>query len=358
VPNISSFVPTISAMPPYPSNLVDGFDPNLKLPRSYQWNVALEKSFGGHQAISATYVGQAGRDLLRQEALYQPNANFQGAFELTGNGARSNYNAFQFQYRRPLATWVQALLNYTYSHSLDNASNDVIAGLSNTVISAANDYASSDFDVRHSFSGALTFVLPSAGKSEALAQVTKDWSLDTVIVARTGFPINPTVSAPSSLGASYIRPDRVPSQPVYVYGAQCAQVFGPVSQGGNGALEVGQMCPGGMGLNPTAFDATTPVAENRQGTLGRNAIPGFGLTQVDLSMGRKFSITERLKVQFRADAFNLFNHPNFTNPGGYLSGGPSELLSRETLNTGLGGLNPIFQEGGPRSLQLSLRLAF
>jgi len=358
VPNISSFVPTISAMPPYPSNLVDGFDPNLKLPRSYQWNVALEKSFGGHQAISATYVGQAGRDLLRQEALYQPNANFQGAFELTGNGARSNYNAFQFQYRRPLATWVQALLNYTYSHSLDNASNDVIAGLSNTVISAANDYASSDFDVRHSFSGALTFVLPSAGKSEALAQVTKDWSLDTVIVARTGFPINPTVSAPSSLGASYIRPDRVPSQPVYVYGAQCAQVFGPVSQGGNGALEVGRMCPGGMGLNPTAFDATTPVAENRQGTLGRNAIPGFGLTQVDLSMGRKFSITERLKVQFRADAFNLFNHPNFTNPGGYLSGGPSELLSRETLNTGLGGLNPIFQEGGPRSLQLSLRLAF
>ena len=154
VPNISSFVPTISAMPPYPSGYVDGFDPNLKLPRSYQWNVALEKSFGGHQAISATYVGQAGRDLLRQEALYQPNANFQGAFELTGNSARSNYNAFQLQYRRPLASRVQALLNYTYSHSLDNASNDVIAGLSNTVISAANDYASSDFDVRHSFSGA------------------------------------------------------------------------------------------------------------------------------------------------------------------------------------------------------------
>ena len=118
------------------------------------------------------------------------------------------------------------------------------------------------------------------------------------------------------------------------------------------------MCPGGMGLNPTAFDAATPVAENRQGTLGRNAIPGFGLTQVDLSIGRKFSITERLNVQFRADAFNLFNHPNFTNPAGYLSGGPSDLLSQETLNTGLGGLNPIFQEGGPRSLQLSLRLAF
>ena len=169
VANIGFFVPTISSMPPYPGLAIEGFDPNLKLPRSYQWNVALEKSFGGRQAISATYVGQAGRDLLRQEALYQPNANFQVAFELTGNGARSNYNAFQLQYRRPLSSRVQALLNYTYSHSLDNASNDVIAGLSNTVISAANDYASSDFDVRQSFSGALTFAVPSVGTSGALS---------------------------------------------------------------------------------------------------------------------------------------------------------------------------------------------
>ena len=358
VANIGSFVPTISAMPPYPSNDSFGFDPNLKLPRSYQWNVALEKSFGGRQAISATYVGQAGRDLLRQEALYLPNANFQGGFQLTRNDARSNYNALQLQYRRPLSSRVQALLNYTYSHSLDNASNDVIAGLSNTVISSANDYASSDFDVRHSFSGALTFAVPSLGTSGALARLTRDWSLDTVVVARTGFPISPTVSAPSSLGNASIRPDIVLGQPFYLYGAQCAQFFGPVSEGGNGVLQAGQVCPGGKGLNPAAFDSATPVAENRQGTLGRNAIPGFGLTQVDLSIGRKFSITERLNLQFRADAFNLLNHPNFTNPSGYLSGGPVSLLSSETLNTGLGGLNPIFQQGGPRSLQLSLRLAF
>ncbi len=358
VVNIGSFLPTISAMPPYPATDSEGFDPNLKLPRSYQWNVALEKSFGGRQAISATYVGQAGRDLLRQEALYQPNPNFSGGFELTGNDARSNYNAFQLQYRRPLASRVQALLNYTYSHSLDNASNDVIAGLSNTVISAANDYASSDFDMRNGFSGALTFAVPSVGTSGAVAVLTKDWSVDTVVVARTGFPFSPFVSAPSSLGANFIRPDLVAGQPFYLYDAQCAQVFGPVSQGGNGALQAGQVCPGGIGLNPAAFDSTTPVADNRQGTLGRNAIPGFGLTQVDISIGRKFAITERLNLQFRADAFNLLNHPNFANPTGDMSGSPSALLSQETLNTGLGGLNPIFQQGGPRSLQLSLRFAF
>src|SRR5579859_6468565 len=251
VVNIGSLVPTISSLPPYPSGDSVGFDPNLKLPRSYQWNVALEKSFGGHQAISATYVGQAGRDLLRQQDLVQPNANFPGSFLLTRNDARSNYNALYLQYRKPLSSRVQALLNYTYSHSLDNASSDVIVGLANTVISAANDYASSDFDVRHSFSGALTFAVPSAGKSRLLALLTTDWSLDTVIVARTGFPVNPEAQAPSSLGSGSIRPDRVPGQPFYLYGAQCAQVFGPT---GNGVLKAGQGCPGGMGLNPAAFD--------------------------------------------------------------------------------------------------------
>jgi hypothetical protein len=293
--------------------------------------------------------------LLRQELLFQPNANFPGSVDLTQNDARSNYNALQLQYRRPLSSRVQALLSYTYSHSLDNASDDVIEGLSNTVISAANDYASSDFDVRHSFSAALTYSVPSLAKSGALALLTGGWSLDTVIVARTGFPVNPSVSAPSSLGPGRIRPDRVPGQPFYLFGAQCAQIFGP---GGNGALLAGQACPGGKGLNPAAYDLATPVAANRQGTLGRNAIPGFGLTQVDLSIGRKFSISERVSLQFRADAFNLFNHPNFTNPVAQDISAPPQLLSPSTLNAGLGGLNPLFQLGGPRSLQLSLRLAF
>jgi hypothetical protein len=96
----------------------------------------------------------------------------------------------------------------------------------------------------------------------------------------------------------------------------------------------------------------------RQGNERRNDIPGFGLTQVDLSIGRKFPIADQLNLQFRVDAFNLLNHPNFTNPFAYVGLGSFFLQSSSTLNNGLGGLNPLFQEGGPRSLQLSLRLAF
>jgi hypothetical protein len=96
----------------------------------------------------------------------------------------------------------------------------------------------------------------------------------------------------------------------------------------------------------------------RQGTEGRNDIRGFGLTQVDLSISRKFPLPEKLNLQFRADAFNVFNHPNFTNPNGSFDFGVTGLQSTLMLNQGLQGLNPLFQDGGPRSLQLSLRLTF
>jgi hypothetical protein len=354
ISSASSFLPAgFSTQPPYGGSL-QGFDPNLKLPRSYQWNVALEKSFSGKQSLSVTYVGQAGRDLLRQEGINKPNANFTGPFDLTKNNARSNYDALQIQYRAMLSARFQALLNYTWSHSIDNASNDTIPAISSSVIAAGNDYGSSDFDVRHSLSVAVTYNLPSAAKRGPFGAITRDWSVDTVIVARSGFPLNASLQTGQIAGAN-VRADLVQGQPFYLYGSNCAHVFGPVSQGGNGVLQAGQSCPGGKGLNPAAF--TAPPA-GQQGTERRNDIPGFGLTEVDLSLDRKVKITERVNIHFRTDAFNLFNHPNFSNPDAVIGSGFSFLLASSLLNQQLGGLNSLFQEGGPRSLQLSLKLSF
>jgi len=69
-------------------------------------------------------------------------------------------------------------------------------------------------------------------------------------------------------------------------------------------------------------------------------------------------LAEKINLQFRADAFNALNHPNFTNPFGYVEFGALGLESFEMLNQGLQGLNPLFAEGGPRSIQLSLKLTF
>ena len=268
-----------------------------------------------------------------EEGLAQPNANFASTFILTENDAHSNYNALQLQFRRPVSSRLQALLNYTWSHSLDNASNDVINAVSNSVISTANDYASSSFDVRQSFSGALVYSFPAASKGRVLEQLSKNWSVETQVVARTGFPFNGTVLT-ANIGGANPRPDLVPGQPIWIANPQAG---------------------GGKSLNPNAF---TMPPSGEQGTEGRNDIRGFGLTEVDASFGRKFAITDRLNLQFRADAFNLFNHPNFANPLAYVGLGPTYLSSSSMLNHGLGGLNPLFQEGGPRSLQLSLKLTF
>jgi hypothetical protein len=340
IANVGQYLPSISLKPPY--SFVTGVAPDLKLPRSYQWNVALERAFGQKQVISATYLGQAGRSLLRSEALYQPNADFGSEFVLTRNDAFSNYDALQLQFRKTLSSSLQALLNYTWSHSLDNSSNDQVVGFSDTVISAARDYASSSFDTRQSFSGAVSYSIPAATRYRGLSALTRDWSADAVIVSREGFPFNAVVvgTSPDPGGLVLTRPDLVPGQPLWIPAPSA---------------------PGGKMLNydPVTMTGAFQVPSTiRQGTEGRNDIPGFGLTQVDMSIDRTFPLRERVNLRFRVDAFNLLNHPNFTNPLGYIQFGDTYLQSTQMLNQGLGGLSPIFQQGGPRSLQLSLRLAF
>lgn len=341
VTNVASLFAPLSVQPPYTGQIY-AISPNLKLPRSYQWNVAVEKSFGT-QVVTATYAAQLGRDLLRNEGLATPNSNFDpgSSVFLTTNQATSDYESLQLQFRRPLATRLQMLLNYTWSHSLDNQSDDTVSAVSGTIISAANDRGSSSFDIRHSFSGALTYAIPSSVKYRPLSLVTRGWSLDTVIVARTGFPFNATISDFTLGLGTPSRPDLVPGQSFWI---------------NNPAA------PGGKSLNPLAFALPSTV---RQGNEGRTDIPGFGLAEMDLSLGRKFNIRERYNLQFRADAFNLLNHPNFTNPtaafsfaSGPLQSQTQALQSSQMLNFGLGGLNPLFAEGGPRSLQLSMRLNF
>lgn len=341
--------PSVSLQPPYVGQEIIGFSPNLELPYSYQWNIAIEKTLWSRQALSLTYVGQAGRRLLRSEALNPPSPNFQGTtFFLTRNGDTSDYDALQVQFRRPLSQGLQALVNYTWSHSIDTNSDDAVGAVSSFVLSVPNERGSSNFDVRHNLSGAVTYELPGLKQLIFLSRLTENWSLDGVFQARTGFPVNvftTNVQIPGQSGAASTRPDLVPGAPIWIADTSA---------------------PGGKRLNPAAF-VIPPTA--RQGTLGRNAIAGFGATQIDMSLGRKFALTEKLNLQFRADVFNLFNHSNFASSSGTAnfaecSGSPGSNCSvpfgraTQMVNQGLGGLNALYQIGGPRSIQLSLKLSF
>jgi hypothetical protein len=119
-------------------------------------------------------------------------------------------------------------------------------------------------------------------------------------------------------------------------------------------------CPGGKGINPDAFappptDPITgfPVASSSP----RNFIRGFGAWQMDLAVRREFPINDRVKLQFRAEAFNLFNHPTFASFNTSL--GQKEFgEATATLANSLGTLSPLYQLGGPRSMQFALKLVF
>ena len=115
---------------------------------------------------------------------------------------------------------------------------------------------------------------------------------------------------------------------------------------------------GGREINRAAFTIPTGAV---QGDLGRNALRGFGATNVDLTLRRQFKLRERLALQARADLFNIFNHPNFGSPVNYMSSpqfGQSTQMLGASLGSGgqNGGLNPLYQIGGPRSAQLSLKM--
>ena len=338
--------------PPTAANqgTLTAFDPHLKLPYALEWNVALEQSLGIQQKVTASYIGSVGRRLIQSGFLFSPNPNL-GAALLVANNATSDYNALQLQFQRRLSDGFQALLSYTWSHSLDDASAGSTGSFSNTLVSGIDprlNRGPSDFDIRQSFSAGLTYDAPAPRVSRIANLALKNWSTDNFLTVRSASPVNvyDSILGLFHQGITQIRPDVVANQPLYLHGD----------------------FPGGKAFNPSAF-VPPPIDPNtgaplRQGDLGRNALRGFGALEWDLAVHRDFPIHEAVKLQFRAEMFNVLNHPNFGPPVGNISQ-PNFGLSNQILsqslgggNVGGGGFSPLYQIGGPRSIQFALKLTF
>jgi hypothetical protein len=322
-----------SVASPYQA-LVVAVDPNLVLPRVYEWNTSLEQGLGVNQALTVSYVGSSGHDLLATRfynpATINPNFSLGNALYVTTNAAASNYNALQVQFQRHLSHGLQALASYTWAHSIDDLSGNVD---NTTPLIRGN----SDFDIRHTFSAALTYNVPDQYANRIAQAALAHWSLDGRIMARSALPVMVTsgVFFASGIQEAAVIPNVNAGVPVYLYGSQY---------------------PGGRAVNLAAFSA--PPA-GQQGYEPRNFVRGLNLWQTDLAIRREFPLHERLKLQFRAEAFNLFNRPNFGAIDNSTTDGPALFgKATGTLNSQLGGLNPLFQEGGPRSFQLALKLMF
>ena len=334
-----------------PFGTLSAFDPNLELPYTMQWNVAIQRSVGATQSISATYLGSIGRRLLQTEFDANVNQNISNAY-LVSNQGTSDYSALQVQFQRRVSGGLQALASYTWAHSIDTASDSYYSNSSIFIrgLGSKQNRGSSDFDVRHAVSVGITYDVPAPSVNAFANAILRRWSLENVFQASSAPPVNlvdPAAPLILAFVSIFARPDIVPGTPQFLYGPQY---------------------PGGKAINPAAFtdppiDPTTGLAL-RQGDLGRNALRGFGAWQWDFAVHRNFPIHESLLLQFRAEMFNVLNHPNFGPPDANLGEALFGLSTRtlgQSLDGGFGGgspLSPLYQIGGPRSIQLALKLQF
>jgi hypothetical protein len=329
---------TVAAAPSPDSTL--GFARDLKLPYSVQWSTAMERRLADKTVVAAVYAGSAGRNLLRREGIMASPPQEPTSVTATNNGS-SNYHSLQIQVRRPFGKSFQGNLSYTWSHAIDNGSWDSAVFLLYPGTPRNGDRGSSDFDVRHSLQAAFLYRLPSMGPDSRLVEPLRHWALSGVFRARAGFPID-VIGSENQFGLAFDnapRPNRAPDTPLWI------------ADGG---------VPGGKRLNPAAF-RTAPLGE--QGNLGRNAIRGFGVAQLDLALQREFHAGETLRIQARLEGYNVTNTSRFGDPRRYLD---SALFGQATsmLNLMMGagrpssGLTPAFQTGGARTVQLSVRVQF
>jgi Carboxypeptidase regulatory-like domain len=333
-PFASSFydLPAASTATPF-NETVMAYQRDLKLPYTLDWNLSFEQGLGTSRSLTLGYVASVGRRLVNglfenpsSPAFSQGNGVF-----LIDNGSWSDYQSLQAQFRQRLAHGIQLLASTTWSHSIDDRSTNFISY--QPLLKG-----DSDFDVRENFQVAATYDFPILKRSRATDVLANGWALDLRAFSRTAPPVDIYGSSyvASNGTEQYARPNLVAGEPFYVYG--------PHSQ-----------IPGGRKINFDAFQDVT-------GSLGdapRNFLRAFGADQTDLALRRQFQVADQVKIQFRAEAFNVLNHPDFGSIYNTLNTGAALFgQAYNTLNIALKNQNPLYEQGGPRSLQLALKILF
>jgi hypothetical protein len=279
-------------------------DPGFKNAYLQSWNFNLQHAVTRDLAVMAGYFGSKGTHLILRRNINQPVDGvrpFQSVsltspilpgsqlgnitqMESSGN---SSYNALWISATKSLASGLQINGYYTYSKSLDYNSLSTQGIVVQDSYDLREDHAPSDYDARHRFVARAIFQLPFQGN-----RFISGWQISTVVQMQTGNPVNIVTTNSTVTGvAGTLRPN----------------VTGPIAILGN--------------VNRW-FDTSVFVAVSGFGDLGRNVIIGPGFNNTDFSIMKDLRLGDRIHLQFRAELFDLFNHPNFGQPGN-VAGSPN-----------------------------------
>jgi hypothetical protein len=304
--------------------IVNSFVKHSPTPYVQQWNATVQQDLGAGFTFQTAYVGSMPHDLyasinIDQPApgagAIQPRRPIQGysAINEYGPWISAHYDSLQTQVERRYKQGLTLLAAYTYGHAIDND------GVHQDSFTLANDEGSSAFDVRQRFVLSSVYELPfGKGKPRFAGAVLGGWQLSGIFTKQTGLPFTPVMSVDSSNTGTTLRPNLV----------------------GTGAFPSSQQTIQ-QWFNVAAF--AQPAAYTF-GNAGRDILVGPGLTNTDLGLSRVIPIIERMSLTFRAEAFNIFNTPQF--------GLPNATIGTSTAGTITTTIN------AQRELQFALRLSF
>jgi hypothetical protein len=358
-------------------------DRNLRTPYVISWNLNLQHAFSDNLSLQVGYVGNHGKKLYSITDINQVNPALDDGSEQTGrpfnsrfpflgfinslsNDYKSNYNGLQATLTQRPYHGVSFLLGYTYSHALDQAS-DNRAPQAMDSTHPGREYGSSDFDIRHRFTLALTYNIPGI---RSWGQLAEGWALNSILTLQTGQPWNvvDTGNDFSRTGEGGDRWDFFGDPADFSASPSGGIPFFPGTSNPDCAAHA--TTPGSLqalqsfGCFAKGNSVMIPPAVGTFGTMGRNIFRGPGIRTWDLSVVKNWRFSERLSAQLRAEFFNVLNHPNFANPYGvnatYFQVDPSAPGSFGCACTSpdVAAGNPVIGTGGPRNIQFGLKFIF
>jgi hypothetical protein len=343
-------------------------DPNFKNADIQSWNLNIQQQIGSSMSLMVGYFGNKGTHLevdhninqfvtlgssgtrpfqaISASSSIQPGATLANTMNERASDGNSTYNALWVTANKRMSRGLQFNASYTWSHSLDEVSRSANGFVVQDSTNIFGSKGSSDFDARQRFVANAIYDLPFKGN-----RLKTGWTLATIGTLQSGNPVNIVLTSNAITGvANTVTPT----------------VIGNVAVTGNPLLP--WIAPTGTAVGTDGlphnlysgiFLTTTPMP-NQFGNMGRNSIIGPTFKNLDLSVIKNTKITERLNLQFRADAFDLTNHPNYGQPFNRYN--PRTIKGVPNADDTFGQITntrfPTGDSGSSRQLQVALKLQF
>lgn len=345
-----------ATFPEGPIGFFQIFNQNFRLPVIALWNLTLERQIGASWLVRAAYVGNKGTHLFgtgdqepgllqANPAIYIPGNNPDGSPISTPDneqsrrlypnfafvnqiesGINSNYNSLQLTVEKRLSKGLTLLANYAWSKELnDFAPIGSSNGTNTNPFNRHFDYGRSDDDIAHAFKLSGVYQFPHVGVSGAADKLVNGWQLSAILRWQGGFPFSIFSGYDNSLSGN--NEDKADFTGTSIHQAE-------LSTGRSHGEQIQQW------FNTSLF---VPNAIGTFGNTGKNILRGPGTFATNMGLVKDTKIMERASVQFRAEAFNVFNNVNFYNPDNYQADGSFGQITRAR---------------DPRILQLALKVMF